>query len=62
MGWGGEDGVNLRSVSLLFSLWDTQHSLVGDGLEILPIFERQGLFEGRADVTQQVSQTVTNWR
>lgn len=31
-------------------------------LVILPIFERKGLFEGGANVTQKVSQTVTNWR
>ncbi len=27
---------------------------------MLPVFEC-GLFEGRADVTEQVSETVTNW-
>lgn len=65
---GGEDGVNLDLVSLLFLLWDAQHSLVSvltvllGMLVILPIFECKRLFEGGANVTQQVSQTVTNWR
>lgn len=65
---GGEAGVNRDWVSLLFLLWDAQHSLVSvptvllGMLVILPIFECKRLFEGGANVTQQVSQTVTNWR
>lgn len=64
----GEAGVNLHLVSLLFLLWNAQHSLVNVltvllGLLVkLPIFERKRLFEGGANVTQQVSQTVTNRR
>lgn len=61
----GDNGGLKKSNYYDILLWGAQQSFVRAFLSMpvktVPVFESKRLFEGGANVTEQVSQTVTNW-